>query len=186
MRGGFRRRADHRALGGRREAFAQPRRGDARGCQVLLVIEGDDLGATLGLQIAFEIGRHVDGADGLAGAYRARRRCEVARALDDAQTRGRGDLLHERARGLGSILVDDDHPHPADHGMTEHRGQHYEGEQRHAEDQDHRRAIVQQPPAFALGDQQEPGFGRCCRHRPVPHSMYALMPGRSSGTLSTG
>ena len=172
-------------LRGRREAFAQPRRRDTRGCQVLLVIEGDDLGATLGLQIAFEIGRHVDGADGLSGAYRARRRCEVARALDDAQTRGRRDLLHECARGLGSILVDDDHPHPADHGMTEHRGQHYEGEQRYAEDQDHRRAIVQQPPPFAPGDQQEPGFGRR-PHRRCRHSMYALMPGRSSGTLSTG
>ena len=161
MRGGFRRRAGRRALGGGREAVAQARRCDARGGEELLVIEGDDLRAALGLQIAFEIGRHIDGADGLAGAYRARRRCEVAGALDDAETRGRRDLLHECARGLGSVLVDDDHPQSADHRMTEHRGQHHEGEQRHAEDQDQRRTIVQQPPPFAPGDQQEAGFRRC-------------------------
>ena len=161
---------DRGALGGGREAIAEAGRRDARGCQVLLVIEGGDLRATLGFQIAFKIGRHVDDADGLAGAYRARRRCEVAQALDDAQTRGRRDLLHERARGLGSILIDDDHPHPADHGMTEHRGQHHEGEQRHAEDQDYRGAIVQQPLPLAPGDQQESGFGRR-RHPRVAHSM---------------
>jgi len=32
----------------------------------LLVVEGDDLRTPLGLEITLEIGRHVDGANGLA------------------------------------------------------------------------------------------------------------------------
>ena len=70
----FRRRALGRALGGGGEAVAEPRRRDARGGEELLIIEADHLRAAPGLQIALEIGRHVDGADGLAGADRARGR----------------------------------------------------------------------------------------------------------------
>ena len=52
-----------------------------RGGEELLIIEADHLRAPPGLQIALEIGRHVDGADGVAGADRARGRREVAGAL---------------------------------------------------------------------------------------------------------
>ena len=38
--------------------------------------------------------------------------------------------------------------------MAEHRGQHDERKQRHAEDQYQRRAIMQQPAPFAFSDQQ--------------------------------
>jgi len=67
-------RAGGHLLGSGGKAVAQPRRGDAGGRKVLLIIEGDDLGAPSGLQIALEIGWHVDGPDGLARADRARRR----------------------------------------------------------------------------------------------------------------
>jgi len=63
----------------------------------LLVIEGDDLGTPLRLQIALEIGRHVDRSDRLAGADRAHRRRQVTGALDDAQSGGRRHLLDEGA-----------------------------------------------------------------------------------------
>ena len=82
------------------ETVAQTRRCDAGRGEELLVIEGDDLRAALGLEIAFEFGRHVDGADGLARPYRARCRCQIAGALDDAETGRRRHLLYERARGI--------------------------------------------------------------------------------------
>ena len=116
-------RAAGAAAGGGGEAVAQARDGDARGGQELLVIEGDDLRAALGLEVALEIGRDVDGRDGVAGADRPRRRGEIAGALDDAEAGRRRHLLHEGARGLRSVLVDDDHAEPADHRMTEGRGQ---------------------------------------------------------------
>jgi hypothetical protein len=136
------------------------RRCDAGGGEELLVIEGDDLRAPLGLEVALKIGRHVDRANGLARSNRPRRRRKVAGALDDAQPGRRRHLFHEGARGVGSVRVDDDHAEPADHRMAEDRGQHGEGEQRHAEDQDQRRTVVQQPAPFARSDQQETGFGR--------------------------
>ena len=106
-----------------REAVAQARRGDARGGQELLVIEGDDLRPPLGLEVALEIGRDVDGGNGLAGSDRPRRRGEVAGAFDDAETGRRRHLLDKGARGLRAVRVDDDHTEPADHRMTEDRGQ---------------------------------------------------------------
>ena len=112
------------AAGGGGEAVAQARRRDARGRQELLIVEGDDLRAALGLEVALEIGRDVDRGDGVAGADRARRRREIAGALDDAETGRRSHLLHEGARGLRSVRVDDDHPELADHRVTEDRGQH--------------------------------------------------------------
>jgi hypothetical protein len=69
--------------------------------------------------------------------------------------------------------------------MTEHRGQDHEGKQRHTKDQDERGAVVQQPPPFAPGDEPEARLRRRL-HRRCRHSIYALMPGRSSGTFSTG
>src|SRR6185295_234488 len=51
--------------------------------------------------------------------------------------------------------------------------------------QDERDAVVQELAQFARGHQQESGF--CPRlHSRARQSRYALMPGRSSGTLSTG
>ena len=115
--------------------------------------------------IALEIGRHVDRADGLAGADRARCRREVAGALDDAQIGRRSHPFHEGPRSLRPVLVNDDHPEPTNHLMTEDRGQNREGEQRHAEDQYQRHAVVQQPSPFAPGDQQEPGLRRASHGR---------------------
>src|SRR5262249_31535635 len=57
-------------LTARGEAVAQARRCDAGGGEELLVIEGDDLRAPLGLEVALEIGRHVDRANGLARSNR--------------------------------------------------------------------------------------------------------------------
>ena len=97
----------------------KPRGGDAGGGQELLVIEGDDLRTAFGLEVALEVGRNVDGRDGVAGTDRARRRGEIAGALDDAEI-GRGrHLLDEGARDLRAVLVDDDHAETADHRMTE-------------------------------------------------------------------
>ena len=149
----FRRRALGRALGGCGEAVAQTRRRDARGGEELLVIEADHLRASPGLQIALEIGRHINGGDCLAGAYRPRRRTEVPGALGNAEPGRRLHFFHEGPRGFRSVGIDDDHPELADHRVAEHCGQHREGEQRNAEDQDQRRAVVQQPPAFASCDQ---------------------------------
>ncbi len=173
------------AAGGGREAVAHARRRDAGRGQELLVIEGDDLRPALGLQVALEIGRHVHRGNGVAGFDRPRRGREVAGARDDAEAGGRGHLLDEGPRGLRSVLVDHDHAEPADHRAAEDRAQDHEGEQRHAEDQNDRHGVVQQPSQFAPGDQQEPGLGRASHSR-VRQSRYALMPGRSSGTLSTG
>ena len=51
-------------------------------------------------------------------------------------------------------------PNPRITGWLNTRLQHDEGEQRHAEDQDDRHAIVQQPSPFASGDEPEPGLRR--------------------------
>jgi len=126
--GRFWRRGGHGAADSRRQAVAQPRRCDARGRQELLVIEGDDLRAPPGLEVAFEIGRDVACGDGLAGSYRPRRRCEVPGAFDDAEIGRRRHLFHEGTRGVRSVRVDDDHPQPADHRVTEHRRQDRQGE----------------------------------------------------------
>ena len=160
--GHFRRPADcGRRAGGRgSEAVAQPRRCDARGGEELLVIEGDDLRAALGLQVALEVGRDIDRGDGTASADRARRGGEIAGALDDAEIGRCRHLFHEGARGVRFVRVDDDYSEPADHRMTEYRGQHREGEQRHAEDQDERCAVMQQPSAFAPGDEPKPRLRR--------------------------
>src|SRR5262249_25553378 len=96
-----------------------------------------------------------------------------------------GHVLHEDARGVGSVRIDDDHPEVADDRMTEHRGQHRKGEQRHAEDQNGRQAVVQEPAPFAPSDEPESALARQS-HRRCRQSIYALMPGRSSGALSTG
>ena len=63
----------------------------------MLVIEGNHLRASLRLQIALEIGWYVECADGIAGADRPRRRCEVAGALDDAEPGRRRHVLDEGA-----------------------------------------------------------------------------------------
>ena len=81
-----------RAVDGGREAVAQARRRDARGRQVLLVIEGDDLRTTLGLQVALEIGRNIDRGNGVAGPdrrapqSRGRRRARRSADSGDAAT----------------------------------------------------------------------------------------------------
>jgi len=100
----------------------------------LLVIESDHLRAPPGLQVALEIGRDVDGGNVIAAADRSRRGREVAGAFDDAEIGRCGHLLHEGARGVRPVCVDDDRPEPADDWMTEHRGQDCEGKQRHTED----------------------------------------------------
>jgi hypothetical protein len=164
MRDGFgAARAAARLVATARLSPSPPPRRDARGGEELLVVEGDDLRAALGLEITLEIGRHVDRTDGLAGADRARRFREIAGALDDAETGRRRHLLDKRARGIRSVGVDHDHAEPADHRVAERRGQHHEGEQRHAEDQDQRGAVMQQPSQLAPGDQPEAGL------RPGPH-----------------
>ena len=186
LRGRRCRQARRRCLArGSGERVAHALRRNAGGGEELLVVEGDDLRAPTGLEIAFEIGRDVDGRDGGARSYRARRRREIAGTRDDAQAGSRRHLLHERARGVRPVVVHDNHPQPPDHRMAEHQAKHDEGEQRHAEDQDERDPVVQQPAQLAPGDEAESGLG------PRPHgcccqSMYALMPGRSSGTCSTG
>ncbi len=158
--GSFWRRAGRCAADGGREAVAQAGRRDARGRQELLIVEADDLRTTFGLQIALEIDRNVDGRDGIAGPYRPRSRREVGGALNDAEAGRRGYLLHECSGGLRPVFVDDDHPQPADHRVTEDSGQNRESEKRHAEDQYDGRAVVQQPSPFASGDEKEPGLRR--------------------------
>ena len=80
-----RRSAGRRAPAGGPETVDQARRCDTGRGEELLVIEGNNRRAALGLQITFEFGRQIDGADGLARPYRARCRCQVAGALDDAE-----------------------------------------------------------------------------------------------------
>ncbi len=157
-----------RAGGG--EAVAQTCRRHARGRQELLIVECDHLRPALGLQVALEIGRDVDCGNGVPRPDRARRRREVVGALDDAKTGRRSHLLDEGARGLRSVRVDDDHPEIADHWLTEDRGQDREGEHRHAEDQDERHAVAQQPSPFASGDQQEAWL----RRRPHRRARWSI------------
>ena len=185
--GGLRRpaRRGRRLLHRSRKAVAQARRRHARGGQELLVVEGDDLRAPPGLEVALEIGRNIDGGDGFTGTDGAGGGGEIARALNDAETGRRGHLFHEHARGVGSVRVDDDHPEFTNDRMAEHRGQDREGKHGHGEDQNARGVVTQQPPPFALGDEPEARLWRRL-HRRCCHSIYALMPGRSSGTFSTG
>src|SRR5262249_2551854 len=76
-------------------------------------------GPPLRLEVALEVGRYVDRANGLAGAYRPRRRAKIAGAFHDAQPGGRRHLFHEGARRIRSVSIDDDHAEPADHRMAE-------------------------------------------------------------------
>ena len=111
--------------------------------------------ASPGLEVALEIGRNVDGGDGFTGADGAGGGGEIARTFNDAETGRRSHLFHEHARGVGSIRVDDDHPEFTHDRMAEHRGQDREGKHRHGEDQNARRAVMQQPAPFAPGDEPE-------------------------------
>src|SRR5262249_43240339 len=122
---------------------------------------------------------------GFTGADGTGRGGEIAWTFNDAETGRRSHLLHEHARGVGSVRVDDDHPEVTNDRMTEHRGQGREGKQWHSENQDARCAVMQQPAPLALGDEPEARLRRRL-HRRGCHSIYALMPGRSSGTFSTG
>ena len=166
--GGRRGRAARRrhAAGGSGQRVAHALRRDAGGGEELLIVKGDDLRAPLGLQVTLEISRNVDSGNGGARSYRPRRRCKIPGARDDAETGSGRHLLHKGARGLRPVFVDDDHPQPSDHRMAEYQTQHDEGEQRYAEDQDDRHAVVQQPAPLAFGDEPEPGLGprphRCC------------------------
>src|SRR5262249_14561642 len=113
-----------RAVDGAPKAVAQARQRDARSRKELLVIEGDDLRAPPGLQVALEIRGDVDGGNGFAGSDLTGGGREIAGPFDDVETGRRGHLFHEDARGIGSVRVDDDNPEVADDRMTEHRGQH--------------------------------------------------------------
>jgi hypothetical protein len=143
------------------------------------------LRAPPGLEVALEISRNVDGGDGFAGADGAGGGGEITRTFNDVEIGRRGHLFHEYARGVGSVRVDHDHPELTNDRMAEHRGQDGEGKQRHSENENDRCAVMQQPTPFALGDEPEARLGRWL-HRRCCHSIYALMPGRSSGTFSTG
>src|SRR6202030_4648392 len=97
------------ALGGGGETVAQARGRDPRSGQELLVIEGDDLRPALGLEVTLEVGRDIDGRDAVAGADRPCRGAEIAGSVDDSEIWRCGHLLHEGARDLRAVLVDDDH-----------------------------------------------------------------------------
>src|SRR5262249_23437575 len=143
-----------------REAVAQARRGDACSGKELLVIKSDDLRTSRGLQIALEIGRNVDGGDGLAGPDRAGGGGEIAGAVADGVGGRGGEMFDEDGRGVGSVRIDDDNAEFADDRMTEHRGQDCEGKQRDSEDQYARCAVMQQPSPFAPGYEPESALGR--------------------------
>ena len=151
-----RRSARHRG----REAVAQPGRCDAGGGEELLVIEGDDLRALPGSEVVFEIGRDVERRDGVAGANRARRCRQIGPAFDDREIGRRRHPLNEGARGFRAVLIDHHGAEVADHRPAEGGRQCYEGEQRHAEDQDECCAVAPQPAQLAPGDQQKSGLGR--------------------------
>src|SRR5262249_8742817 len=53
-----------------------------------------------------------------------------------------------------------DNPQVADDRMTERRGQHREGKQRHAENQYGSYAVMQEPSPFALSDEPESALRR--------------------------
>jgi hypothetical protein len=78
--------------------------------------------------------------------------------LNDTETGRRRHLLDKGAGRFRSVRVDDGNAQPADHRMAEYGGQDHEGEQRHAEYQDERGAVMRQPSPFARGDQEESGF----------------------------
>src|SRR5262249_28668435 len=99
-----------RVVGRGREAVTQGRRSDASRREELLVVERDNLRAAASLEVALEVGRHIDGADRLARSYRSPRRTEFAATLYDNEPRRRRNLFDEEARGLRPVLVDDEHP----------------------------------------------------------------------------
>src|SRR5262249_2627063 len=98
------------------------------GGEELLIIERDNLRPPPRLQIALEIGRQIDGGDGIAGTDCARGRGEVAGALDDAEPGRRRHLLREGARRLRSVRIDNDYPDPRDPRRAEYSRQPREGE----------------------------------------------------------
>jgi hypothetical protein len=72
--------------------------------------------------------------------------------------RQRGAVRLSGAAPPKPLSLDDD-PEAADHWMAEHRGKHQERKQGHAEDQDQRRPVMQQPSPLAARNQKETGFG---------------------------
>ena len=92
-----------------------------------MVVEGDDLRPLLRLEVALEISRQIDGANGLAGSDRPRGRGKIAGGFGDAETRRGRHLFNESARSVGAIRVHNHNTEPADHRMTEYRGQRHEG-----------------------------------------------------------
>ena len=174
--GRFRRRAGSAAaLGGGREAVAQPRRGDARGGEELLVIEGRRPagGARPSGRArnwpACRRRRWPRRSGSRARPRRGRRRARRCSRLGDAATCStKAREVSDRSASTTTT------PSPRITGWLNTARQHREGEQRHAEDQDERRAVVQQPAPFAPGDQQEPGL------RPAGFIRASASPDRHS------
>src|SRR5262245_11904496 len=71
---------------------------------------------------------------------------------------GEAAICSTRARRLRSVCINNNDAKPTDHRIAERRAQRHEGEKRHAEYQEERDTIVQQPTPFARGDQSEPGL----------------------------
>src|SRR5215831_17403915 len=137
------------------KTVAQTRCRDACSREELLVIKGDNLGASFSPQVTLEICWHVNSADGFARTDRPYRKREVIGALHNFKARRGRNLLYKGPRGFRSVSINDDNSETADYRMTKDGGQHYEREDRHAEIQDECGPVVQYPTPFPAGNQHE-------------------------------
>jgi hypothetical protein len=134
--------------------------GNAPRREILRVVEGDDLRPADGQQIQLETRRNVDGGDRPPGADRAGGTLQIVGALGDAQSRSRGDRLHEPLGNLGAVGVDDGNVETAYDGAAEGPGQHRKSGQRNDDRQQIAGAVAPKKPDLARRDQPQAGARR--------------------------
>ena len=107
-------------------------------------------------QILGEFGRQIDRRDGTAGADCARRRAEIVATLGDRDPGSSGDRLDEQARRRAVVHIDGDNIQPAHHGGTEGEPERHKGDDRHAEQQEARHGVAQDPANLPRRDSRQP------------------------------
>ena len=133
----------------------------APGREELRVEEGDRARRATGQQILAEVGRQIDRRNGAPGADRRCRGAEVIGAARHRNARRGSKGLHEQLRGRRVVHVDDNHIEPADHRRAERKAEYHEGDHRHAEQQEPRRRVAQDPAHLPRRDGEQTRLRRC-------------------------
>ncbi len=133
----------------------------APGREELRVEEGDRARRATGQQILAEVGRQIDRRNGAPGADRRCRGAEVIGAARHRNARRGSKGLHEQLRGRRVVHVDDNDIEPADHRRAERKAEYHEGDHRHAEQQEPRRRVAQDPAHLPRRDGEQTRLRRC-------------------------